>query len=48
MKKTILNLSIAAAILQQMIYINDVNAEKGDFVVRVRATNISPDEDSDL
>ena len=48
MKKTILNLSIAAVLLQPMIYINDVNAEKGDFVVRVRATNISPDEDSDL
>ncbi len=43
MKKTILSLSILAALNPMMAY-----AEAGDWVVRLRAVNVSPNEDSDL
>ena len=44
MKKGILALSIAAALASPML----AHAEAGDWVVRVRAVNVSPNEDSDL
>jgi outer membrane protein len=43
MKKSLLMLALAAAFAPTL-----VQAEAGDWVVRVRATNISPDEDSKL
>jgi outer membrane protein len=43
MKKSLLMLELAAAFAPTL-----VQAEAGDWVVRVRATNISPDEDSKL
>lgn len=43
MKKSLLVLALAAAFIPTL-----VQAEAGDWVVRVRATNISPDEDSKL
>ena len=43
MKKSILVLAIAAAFLPSLAL-----AEAGDIVVRLRATNINPDEDSNL
>jgi len=44
MKKTIVALSVAAALATPML----AQAEAGDWVVRVRAVNVSPNEDSDL
>lgn len=44
MKKTILAASIAVALAAPMF----AHAEAGDWVVRVRAVNVSPNEDSDL
>jgi len=44
MKKTILAASIAVALAAPML----AHAEAGDWVVRVRAVNVSPNEDSDL
>ncbi len=44
MKKTILAASIAVALAAPML----AYAEAGDWVVRVRAVNVSPNEDSDL
>lgn len=43
MKKTLLSLAVLAAISPTAVY-----AEAGDWVVRVRAVNVSPNEDSDL
>lgn len=43
MKKSLLVLALAAAFLPTL-----AQAEAGDWVVRVRATNINPDEDSKL
>lgn len=43
MRKTILALSLLAAFAPSM-----VQAEAGDWVVRVRAVNVAPNEDSDL
>ena len=44
MQKTILALSLAAAMAAPMF----AHAEAGDWVVRIRAVNVSPNEDSDL
>lgn len=44
MNKKILALSIAAALASPML----AHAEAGDWVVRVRAVNVSPNENSDL
>lgn len=44
MQKTILAASIAVALAAPML----AHAEAGDWVVRVRAVNVSPNEDSDL
>jgi outer membrane protein len=44
MKKTILAASMAAALVAPMF----AHAEAGDWVVRLRAVNVSPNEDSDL
>jgi len=43
MKKTLLSLAVFAAFNPMMAY-----AEAGDWVVRLRAVNVSPNEDSDL
>ncbi len=43
MQKTLLALSLAAAFLPTFAY-----AEAGDWVVRIRAVNVSPNEDSEL
>jgi len=43
MKKTLLSALIASALLPMFAH-----AEAGDWVVRIRAAHISPDEDSDL
>jgi outer membrane protein len=44
MKKTILMAYIAAALVSPML----AHAEAGDWVLRLRAVNVSPNEDSDL